>query len=104
VLSLFNLGSNVTIDSRDAGVFTHDDADVTMIASCYSYVVVNIIATCNEMCPKCGQLMVKHILSGCDTVSYPFNKGKMSALDTLQAGDFPGLYQVLGEYHKFRPY
>ena len=27
----------------------------------------------------------------------PFNKGKVSALNTLQAGDFPGLYQVLGE-------
>ena len=27
----------------------------------------------------------------------PFNKGKISALNTLQAGDFPGLYQVLGE-------
>ena len=38
-----------------------------------------------------------HVLSGCDTVSYPFNKGKISALNTLQAGDFPGLYQVLGE-------
>ena len=32
VLSLFNLGSNVTMDSRDDGAFTHDDADVTMIA------------------------------------------------------------------------
>ena len=31
------------------------------------------------------------------TVSYPFNKGKISALNTLQAGDFPGLYQVLGK-------
>ena len=31
VLSLFNLGPNVTMDSRDDGVFTHDDADVTMI-------------------------------------------------------------------------
>ena len=38
-----------------------------------------------------------HVLSGCDTVSYPFNKGKISALNTLQAGDFPGLYQVLGK-------
>ena len=25
------------------------------------------------------------------------NTGKISALNTLQAGDFPGLYQVLGE-------
>ena len=33
-----------------------------------------------------------HVLSGCDTVSYPFNKGKISALNTLQAVDFPRLY------------
>ena len=38
-----------------------------------------------------------HVLSGCDSVSYPFNTGTISALNTLQAGDFPGLYQVLGE-------
>ena len=32
MLSLFNLGPNVTMDSRDDGAFTHDGADVTMIA------------------------------------------------------------------------
>ena len=32
VLSLFNLGPSVTMDSRDNGAFTHDEADVTMIA------------------------------------------------------------------------
>ena len=42
-------------------------------------------------------LIGMHLLSGCDTVSYLFNKGKISALNTLQADDFPGLYQVLGE-------
>ena len=42
--------------------------------------------------------MGMHVLSGCDTVSYPFIKGKISALNTLQAaGDFPKLYQVLHE-------
>ena len=30
-LSLFNLGPNVTMDSQDDGVFTHGEADVTMI-------------------------------------------------------------------------
>ena len=60
-------------------------------------VVVDINATSTELGPKCLQLMGMHVLSGCETVSYPFNKGKISALNTLQAGDFPGLYQVLGE-------
>ena len=31
VPSLFNLGPNVTMDCRDDGAFTHDEADVTMI-------------------------------------------------------------------------
>ena len=60
-------------------------------------VVVDINATCTELGPKCLQLTGMHVLSGCDTVSYPFNKGKISALNTFQAGDFPGLYQVLGK-------
>ena len=60
-------------------------------------VVVDINATCTELGPKCLQLMGMHVLSGCDTLSYPFNKGKISALNNLQAGDFHGLYQVLGE-------
>jgi len=32
VLSLFNLGLDLTKDSRDDGVFTHDEADVTIIS------------------------------------------------------------------------
>ena len=56
-------------------------------------VVVDINATCTELGPKCLQLIGMHVLSGCDTVSYPFNTGKISALNTLQAGDLSGLYQ-----------
>ena len=41
--------------------------------------------------PKCLQL---HALSGC---AYPYGKGKVSALNTLLAQDFPGLADVLGE-------
>ena len=44
---------------------------------------------------KCLQLMGTYVLSGCDTVSYPFSKGKISALNCLQADDFTGLFQVL---------
>ena len=32
VLSFFNLGPNGTMDSRDDGTFTQDEADVTVIA------------------------------------------------------------------------
>ena len=58
---------------------------------------MDINANCTELCPKCLQLMGMHVLSGCNTVSYSFNKGKINALNTLQAGDFLGLYQILGE-------
>ena len=43
------------------------------------------------------QLPGMHVISGCDTVSYPFNKGKISALNILKAGEFTALYEVLGK-------
>jgi len=65
---------------------------------CLNGVVVDINATCTELGPKCLQLMGMHVLSGCDATlcPTPFNKVKISALNR-QAGDFPGLYQVLDE-------
>ena len=56
--------------------------------------VLDINVTCTDLGTKCLQL---HALSGCDTVSYPYGKGKISALNTMFAGDFPGLAHVLGE-------
>ena len=41
---------------------------------------------------KCSQLLGIHALSGCDTVSYPFGKGKKLALKLLEI-DIPGLGQ-----------
>ena len=139
VLSSFNLGDDVKCESRDKGVFYHDEADVTMIAYLFrsaedhrvlrilsdsSDVLVIIIyfvwktglhhtclvqlehwngnvrdinATCKKLGPKCLKLMGMHALTGCDTVSFPFNKGKIGALKVLQAGNFPGLFKTLGE-------
>ena len=57
-------------------------------------VVIDINATLGS---KCLQLPGMHATSGCDTVSYPFNKGKISALNILKAGEFTALYEVLGE-------
>ena len=45
---------------------------------------------------KCRQLLGLRALSGCDTVSYPFQKGKKSALKLLEI-DIAGLDQVLGQ-------
>ena len=42
----------------------------------YNGVVIDINATCLLLGSKCLQLPGMHAISGCDTVSYPFNKGK----------------------------
>ena len=46
---------------------------------------------------KSLQLLGMHAVTGCDTVSYPFKKGKLIALSKLQQCDFPELYSVVGE-------
>ena len=48
------------------------------------YIYIN--ATCLLLGSKCLELPGMHAISGCDTVSYPFNKGKTSALNILKAG------------------
>ena len=61
-------------------------------------VVLDINATCANLGDTvCSQLLGSHALSACDTVSYLFGKGKASVLKTLKAGNFPGLFDVLGE-------
>lgn len=59
--------------------------------------VLSINATCEELGPKCLQLLGMHFLSGSDSTSYLYGKGKPSALKTLLKGDFYGLYAVLSE-------
>ena len=54
-------------------------------------------STCANLGPKCLQLPGMHAISGCDTTSYPYGKGKIKALKTLLSCDFPGLADVLGE-------
>ena len=60
-------------------------------------VVLDINATCTNLGDTmCSQRLGAHALSGCDTVSYPFVKGKDSVLQTLKAGNFPGLFDPTG--------
>ena len=59
--------------------------------------MIDINATCLLLGSKCQKLPGMHAISGCDTVSYPFNKGKISALNILKAGEFTALYKVLDE-------
>ncbi len=141
LLGTFNLGSGVSVESRDDGVFLHDEADITIISYVFQAadegrrvvrvlsddtdifvllvywtwryglreeitvqmekwngVVLYINATCaNFGDTMCSQLLGAHAITGCDTVSYPFGKGKATVLKTLKAGHFPGLFDVLGE-------
>ena len=57
--------------------------------------VLDINATCADLGPQCLQLLGKHSISGCDTTSYLYAKGKFSALKTMLDGDFSGLDDVL---------
>lgn len=59
--------------------------------------MLDINATCNHLVNKSLQLLGMHALSGCDTTSYPHDKGKITALNTMLAGDFRGLDDVLGK-------
>ena len=51
-----------------------------------------LVATLGDRSP---QLLGMHAVTCCDTVSYPFNKGKLTALSKLREGNFPELYSVV---------
>ena len=137
VISSFHFGRKVKLESSSDGAYSHDEADVTMVASLLKEAghgrvirvlsddtdvfvllvywvwkaqlscsvqmkpwdgsIIDMNATCNELGPKCLKLLGMHALSGCDTVSYPFNKSKVAALNVLKAGNFPNVFDTLGE-------
>ena len=57
------------------------------IMKMYSGQVIDINASALKLGVKCKSLLAVHALSGCDTVSYPFGKGKTSAINTLLLPD-----------------
>ena len=64
--------------------------------------VLDIRATVDKWGDTCGQLPGMHALSGCDTVSYPYGKGKKSALKVLMNTDIDGLQDALGSLTSVR--
>ncbi len=56
--------------------------------------ILDINATCANLGLKCLQLLGMYALSGCDTTSYPYGKGKIRALNTLLSEEFPGLADI----------
>ena len=53
--------------------------------------VFDINAICTDLGQKCLQLLSMHALSDCDTTSYPYGKGNLTALNTMLSG----IYQCL---------
>ena len=59
------------------------DSEVTVQMQKWNGEVIDINATVSSLGTKCKNILGVHALSGCDTVSYPFGKGKVSALKVL---------------------
>lgn len=59
--------------------------------------VIDINDTAASLGDKSLQLLRMHAITGCDTVSYPYNKGKIIALSTLCEGSFEELSTSVGE-------
>ena len=57
--------------------------------------VLDINGTCADLGQTCLQLLCMHALSGCDTTSYPYGKGNVTALNTMVSG----IYQCFS-YHR----
>lgn len=138
ILTSFNWGPNITLDSQDEGLFHHEEADVTMVSyvleaakkghrvvrvlsddtdvfvllvywtfkaelNCkvqlqrWDGTLLDINATCAVLGEKCLQLLGVHAITGCDTTSFLYGKGKLGAVKTLLDSNFIGLANVLGE-------
>ena len=54
----------------------------------YTSKLIDINETASKLGDKCYGLLVVNALSGCDTASYPFGKGKVTAVNLLLKGEF----------------
>ena len=60
-------------------------------------VVWNINATSAQLGHHWRQILGIYYLTGSETTSYMYGKGKLSALNSMRDGNFPGLYSALVE-------
>ena len=49
----------------------------------YNGNIIDLTATAAKLGNKCSDLLPVHALSECDTVSYPYVKGKVSAVNVI---------------------
>ena len=60
----------------------------------WGHTVLDVNATVAALGAKCQDLLGMYALSGCDTVSFPRGKGKLTALKVIQNNDIAGLDTV----------
>ena len=85
---------HIQVLSEDTDVFVllvyfcwkcHLSQEVTMRK--FDGTVIDITATARKLGNKSLQLLPLHVITGCDTVSYPFGKGKVSAINVMMKHD-----------------
>ncbi len=90
LLNLYHDKRHIQILADDTDIFVllvyfywlvRPSAHVTMRK--YDGKVIDIKETAIKLGDKCLDLLAMHALSGCDTVSYPFEKGKLTAINLL---------------------
>ena len=59
--------------------------------------VLSINKTCKALGDRCLEILGVHFLSGSDTTSYPFGKGKQTVLNIAKRFSFPEFDSVLGD-------
>jgi len=90
-----NNAKNIQVVADDNDIFvllvhftwkwSFPDVHITMKKS--NGTVIDINASANALGEKCKDLLAVHALTGCDSTSYPFGKGKVSAINNLIKND-----------------
>ena len=70
---------------------------ITVQMQKWNGIVFNINETVALLGPKCQNILSVHALSGCDTVSYPYGKGKLSAFNVLKMEDLLNMEKIGNE-------
>ena len=70
---------------------------------CWDGSVLDINVRCADLGQKCLQLLCMHALSGCDTTSYPYGKGNVTALNTMVSRIYQCL-AIIGDIDSFNSY
>ena len=67
------------------------DLQCNVQMECWDGSVLDINTICADLGQKCLQILCMHALNVCDTTSYPYGKGNVTALNTMVSG----IYQCL---------